>query len=838
MTQSYETGFRKLRIRFLFTLLIVAMLDQPHSTLAADGAPADQAFMSQFNSTLGAFDKQRLANVYTSCNAFNDQFAQGLGSLYNLSKTGKGSLQKVGVETNCGMVPAVSEKAKFSCEDFKLLGGKIDNGRIDKRIAEYEGYEKVLKCRDSKATALRGEMTCLANQSRVLNDQIAQTQAYYSQNIQRFRQAVDQINRAIKDAAEKKNSIDNKLRGDENKPGLLTLSKQYADPAFMGQMSAEITQQKEAQIALQNAKDAFEVELKQLAVSRALSCFKDPGQSNAVKRQNVKSLMCFDPKTYKTTSNVSSYDYVVCMAAQYGYNNTSTGASDKNAASDQARDNAQSILNALISEAPSLQDVTPLTKVARGATEGADPSLKTTQINSPDDIERLYGAKLNSIDPKIHDFVMQELKRCYTTEQAKITVDRNKAGTSIHRKQADIQQNQQTLSKQGTIVVDKYASAYSQIMETLTGSPNALNVQNCRGENLNPNIQAACFDQIEDNMKALVNGESRSTVDGQSVPISQMTITIKGTNPQTWESVSCPGLNGCIKALQTFGELKQNQVNYYGEQKVAFVKNANTGITNFTQQMINSMGAQAQSLDQQLKRIQSGLGEFSKTEGKLSVPPVTKVALSEMKKDGDELMQVPDDLKGLIGGNTNPPLADLSNSSFSEAQGIVAKAAQEVAAEKTGIVRIREELASLKMSCANSQFKDILARNKAELNSTYEKIVSDDYKCFMSLCDGTKADSLNQIIRATEDVSRSLDSNSASLEAGDISTLYAGLNGVCEDAESKKDKFEKGVTNSTDKYKFESKSGDCRKFVTNYQKLITPLQEAALRGTNSGGADR
>ena len=589
-----------------------------------------------FNSAQG----QQLANIFTSC--AGPQVQAGFQSLNNMAQGGPG-MGQISINTVCPEGSPV--EAPNSCDMFSI-DGLFDPSQLASYRKRNDDALVSLMCKKGKFLALQGELQCLMNQAHILSQQIGSIQASYLSNIQRMQQDVQQLKSIEEDRKRQGEEVQARLGGRPGlaEPGLVDVKNRFEQ--VYNAMPQDIQGVRELYINLANQRKSLDEQVQARTMVLATECFKTAS----------------DP-SYRCTKNgrpVTAIEYVLCRYKQ----NQQIGEEGRIEQDQGTRRNAEanaagleSLLSTILSSTPTNGKV-PLTTGNPQQDQAAMEQMIDQPMNilSAADVEAQYGEQLAQYNGKgldIREFVLGTIGNCFNKATRRVEKERKRANTGISRAQEALKAAERTTADQVATLLNKYQSAYSEAMRSLTGLNLPMNLNACKGT-AKPSTQINCLTEIQSNMEGMLNGSTaNSTID---------MVIRSATDPRRNIPVQCQGLNGCIRKLQNVGrELvnEQNRVKAYREQ---YVKQANQNIQTFTQRIANYLSPQSQALTARLAQLNTALASLG-VSSPIDLKPLEAEQL-QPDPNNDGLFGVPQNVLKLVGGNMNPPMLDMSGNAF------------------------------------------------------------------------------------------------------------------------------------------------------------------------------
>ena len=703
-------------------------------------------------------------NLFTSCMGTVTTPAQGLANSLMSSSLGRGNGgkrtglgQQFGGRPSCPAMPMVSISMTCPGTDIPVDTSNLDCQTMGSNPSALKQIEALLQqnlctadCKLEKLQAIQGEVSCLSAQMNSLSQQVASLQTPFTQGILSLQQGLQKIKNAEADEDAMIVNVNQKLNGDpiSGAVGILGLSKQVSDT--VAAMPADIQKAREASQGVTQAQNTLAVQIQMRTAALTQDCF-----SNRV------------VSTYRCTPGgppVSPKDYLVCRYQQNQVLGTDGKTIEQNGVKQQQAQASAQGLSALLAQITG--DTPSLTGGGNIPTTPDQVQQNMQQpllVLSPSDVASRYGTSLSTYkigNQTAKDFVVGILTSCNSRSTQEVSLEESNPNSQIGQAQYNLRQLQQETTQSIAGLFNSYNQTYAAGVGALTGQNTPLNLSACTGAALR--VQVNCLDQIRTNMQGLLQG---------TTPGSAMTINLQGqTSTQT---VSCQGLQGCARQLQTFSTNLTRARGTLTTFKQNYIKQANLQVQSTIAAQASALSAKSQMVNSMVAQIGSALASegFS---GAFAPHPMKGAALHY---DQDGLVEAPSDLLGLIGQSVSPPLLDLNGGGLSSGMSGVASSqaalAQKVADIQSGLMRAE----NLPRSCAAD-------RNRADLEGLMRDYSSaQGAHCHNSdLCTGQNS---AQTIRAMQKALRMLTSSPLANSSDiNLTSLNNGVTNFCRNPSS------------------------------------------------------
>jgi hypothetical protein len=597
--------------------------------------------------------------------------------------TGMGALT---IDTVCAEADPVDPSA-LSCKSLSP-SGKFDMALLRSYKEKNRTALSSLNCKKGKMMAIQGELQCLSNQAGILSQQISTLQSAYTQNIQRMQQDVQKMNAILTDRVAQMEDVTAKLGdGEKGSAGMLQMRENIK--GLVAGIPKEVAMIKERQKKAADDRKALQEQAQVRTMALTNDCFK---------KRTKPSFQC-----EKNGAPVSAYEYVLCRYQQNEQVSKKGAVETDSLTKSRAEANAKglaAVLDGIFNDSPKNPNM------PSNQQEQQQAMTAVTTITTAADIEAQYGNLLRRYDSSrtpVHDFVIGELTTCYKRSESIVSKEKNRPSSELTLAAQRIKSFETETSTMATELMNKYSQTYTEALASMTGGHYSMDLSTC--QNAKPEVVSGCFDKISSTMSGVLD----------SKPIG---LIIKGSDAKNNIAFKCAGLNGCITKLQQVRTNLKSEFQRVDTYKKNYVTQANQNVEKFTKSMAQNLSVQSQQLDSRMKQLNGALASL----GISSMVNLGSVEGEQLEfQEPDNLVKPPKNVLNLIGGQMNPPMLNVTGSSFTEAQGALGAEIKQI--EKDEISKVKDsdaKLVELSKECTENAISDKLAaaqRGVDELNS-------------------------------------------------------------------------------------------------------------------------
>ncbi len=660
------------RIRILLGLLLVFLsFSTTVSTHAAFEIPAVNSLgisPSAYNSTVGSA-LGGTGNFYSSCFNFSASINQTGNLIKQLSddksKTSASpqslanmmggdclSMQCTGPETG-------PDASTLSCD---VLGRTKDafNTSLKARSEQLNLALNTLTCKKTKAECVSAELNCLSSKANIVNQQVASVREEYNRNITQMKQQLNTFVNDEGDIQQQDKFLAERMNNDINagNPGILKLrdaTEQLVNNTLPTQIQASTDK---LRLLTQKRRELDEIVVRK-KISQTTQCFAQEDTGNYCKGEDTLAKWATRARPKAKSCGYGSWcDYLVC---RYWENNrlaaggVNIKASTKQDADNKVR-NFAALIDSILNRSPKSPQVPQTQDQANNPQFNASQFADAVNLFDPGTINSQYGSQLsqfNGAELNVKDLFVRKLTQCYNKQSQIVDNERQRALGDIGKAVFDIKSMENTTSLELRNTLDNYATHIGKVYAGMTGRPFVPDTSLCK--NATADTMVSCLQNIQTSLNNLLNRE----------PVA---LSIPAKSPNNSFLIRCSGLVGCASDMQKARELLEVRKGQIQASKKSFIQQAKQATETFTNSIKARFEASNSMLQAQKDRINQALGSLGGRPISTSKQFQGVVPLKTSSEPGMEgMVEVPDDVVGLIASRMNPPLMDSNADGYNDA---------------------------------------------------------------------------------------------------------------------------------------------------------------------------
>lgn len=709
----------------------------PYSPQGSNFSSLGAGVTANFNSCVAAGGGNAFGaqgnQVQTLANAAGINADGSTSGKNNVSATkgGKGGAGGANGQS-CGN-PVIPDASSFECSSNQLGDGA---GNFDPKKAEsylkttLEGTDQgQLSCRKNELDSASKEMSCIAQQGQLLAQQIGSLSSVFQANITRFQQDDTTYKQRIGDRTSQISQINALLNGDggstdangnavpgTGREGLLKLQ---SDMKILTEQTLpqQITNAQNMAQSFANTGNTITQNIQYRTMSLIGNCFKNQPVNGA-------GYNCVP-----NGPNVSAEQFLECRYQQYSH--VQNGVYDIRSSTDQTANSNQANLDAIFTQMfqdSPLSWVLPTDQQSSQAASTASYTATNLQAVESQFTSQLSGITINGVN--LAQEANQLLAVCQAQAVTAVQNEQTSPSSFLGQSVENLYQTGTTNNSSFSQNVQTNADAWQQAMTVLSQQNLPLNlvgcqpdysscVSQCSGGNVLtatgvPSVscvstcgqtssaqQVSCLKQLQTQLNGLYSG-------GSTIP--NMTMNITSQFPDTAipaSALQCNSISGCIALLQQRSQEVSAAKTQLQTAEQNYVQQARQSTQQFVTMLSQALATQSNGLRSQINNLNATLRSLGIS--KLSQQPIQAAQLDYETDDNGKpgLPKMPTNILGLIGGNMSPPMPDVTDPNFADADGFQ-DAEDKVDDQQDKLSDAIAEIQSLESSCIKSANKQTL----------------------------------------------------------------------------------------------------------------------------------
>jgi hypothetical protein len=411
------------------------------------------------------------------------------------------------------------------------------------------------------------------------------------------------------------------------------------------------------------------------------------------------------------------------------------------------------------------------------ATAVASAAYTTTDIKGLQQyVNQLPSVTINGTS--LQAAVGNVLAACYSNAKIQADNERRSPNSVIYDAYFKQSQAEQASKTNLDSLLDGYTNQWTEAMTALANQNLPLKTESCKSGGANTattgtqsqfaavaTYEVNCLTDVQNQMMSLLKGDSNQT---------PFTMQVTGQFPDTQippGALQCRGLNGCVTLLQQRSKEVTNLKQQLTTQEQSYIQQAKTSTQQFVTQMSQLLSQQSAALRSRMDNLNQMLRKYGIS--KVSARPIRgeRLHFYEGENGQEGLPKMPDDMLALIGGNMNPPMPDVTDPDFADADGF-REAQNKLGKSSTKLEELKDFLKSQETACATSDLKDRMTLAKAALKDF------DAAKCGYI---ANQCDQLNSNDKGLGNLLRLVAQNAMGLNLGtDVASLSNALSSSSE----------------------------------------------------------
>jgi len=770
---------------------------------------------SQLGSTFSAAGNPGITANFNSCMGSGDTFGAQGGQVQQIvnaakinsdgstsggagGKNGKGAGAVPGANgPNCGN-PAIPDASTLSCTSSVLQDGtgvfSLTKAQTYLSTTLQGSDAAALTCKSNQLTSASNELGCIAKQGQLLAQQIGSLSSVFQANITRFQQDDQTYKQRIGDRTSQISQINVLLNGDgggtdangnpvagTGKKGLLQIAASLKTLTETTMPAAVAAAQNTAQ-TFANTGNTITQNVQYRTMSLIGNCFKN-------QPVNGQGYNCVP-----NGPNVSAEQFLECRYEQYAH--VQNGTYDIRSSTNQQAQSAQTNLDAIFQQMFSNTPMSWTLPTDQSGSQAASTASYTA--TSLADAETQYTSQLSGITVNgvnLATEANQLLQVCQAQAVSAVANEQTSPSSYLGQSIEALYQQGTTNNANFSSTIQQNANAWTDAMTVLSQQNLPLNlvgcqpnynscVGQCAGTNTItmtsvPSVscvstcgqtssaqQVSCLNQLNTQINGLYQGSG-------SQPAFTMNVTSQFPDTALPASaLQCKGILGCIAQLQATSKQISTIKTQLTTADTSYINQARQSTAQFATQLSQLLGSQSSALRSKMDSLNTQLRSLGIS--KVGSTPIQSAQLEYDTGDNGQpgLPKMPTNMLGLIGGNMSPPMPDVTDPGFADADGFQ-DAENKVQDSQSKLSDAESQVQNLESSCLTSSNTKVLATIANEAN-TYS---TEGCSQVNNACDaGQPGGGISSLFGVVSTMDPSIN--------GDAALALQGMQGSCGDSSS------------------------------------------------------
>jgi hypothetical protein len=598
------------------------------------GFVPSSVFQASTPASWDAAKGQTMATILSSCSTPIQTSIMGFGSAMAAQMGGPGMASQmpqcplamgITIDSVCPLSDLPIDASALSCQNF-------NQGLVDQIKMQLSSAYCSAACKSAKMAAIRQEIQCVQQLASNLNIQAKSVGEMFSQNILRMQAQVQAYKGAMADRDAQINDVNTKLLGDKVSGATGLLALKDATDKLIAAMPGEIQAARQRSEVVGQWQKSLDGQVQLKKASDMMSCFNT---------QPISGYKC----TMNDTKTRSGKEALLCAFDAYSKVGKN-GIIERDQVTEAQGKSKAAELSALLDQLG--RDAPTEAKIPTTQQDLANISQQNRLILNVADVRGRYYERLKKFrfgNQNAGDAVVGIMDYCYKRAEQMVARDRKDQNSLIAQATFNIKKEKEAVLDQMKPLFQKYNNQYTENMRALTGSNYPLNTSGC--DRAPADTQIRCLEDIRKNMVGQFYGTTSN---------SQMKMQVKGSNPQTYFSFTCQGLNGCVTNLQNVSRNLRLDRQKLESDKNTFVSTANKTVQDYAIQVAKQLNGPSQMLTMKLQAL---MGAAQSVGG--SMPNAMLPMRPEVPQfDEEKLIKPPLNTLAFIGASVTPPLPELN----------------------------------------------------------------------------------------------------------------------------------------------------------------------------------